>query len=58
MKNFKEWGTTTIGMLFMVLSGYMFYLEKPVTYGVIVFTLGFGGLFMRDTLLKKLVGKV
>ena len=54
----KNYITTIIGILFMILSGFMFWFEKETTAAVIVFGIGLAGLFAKDDLIKAIISKL
>lgn len=57
-KRLKNWITTIMGLLFMVLAGYMIWLEKDTLEVIIAFTFGIALVFSKDTLIKKLISKL
>lgn len=54
----EHWITSVLGFSFVILSGVMGWYDKPIPLILLMFTLGLGLVFARDTLIKKLLGKI
>ena len=54
----KNWITSIIGIVLLILGGTMLWYEKDTVASVLAFAMGTGLIFSKDTLVKKLIGKV
>jgi hypothetical protein len=54
----KNYITTVIGMLFIIFAGYLIYAKYDTMYILLSGAFGVGLVFAKDTLIKKLMGKL